>query len=73
MGAHERRFALDERHGLALHVGTHERAVASSFSRTESSWRPRKRAASVKTSDVIDFIAALENELPALRQLTARW
>ena len=26
-GGHERRFGDEQRHGLALHVGTHQRAV----------------------------------------------
>src|SRR6202011_6101343 len=60
--ADERRFAANQRHSLALHVGTHERAVGvvvleerdqAGGYRDELFWR---------NVDIIDFLAALPHE-----------
>src|SRR5437667_433878 len=71
-GADERRFALDERHGLALHVGTHERAVGVVVFEERNQAGGHGNELLRRNVDVIDFIAALENEvagLPAVDQL----
>src|SRR6202521_5971455 len=65
-GADERRFALDERHGLALHVGTHERAVGVVVFEERNQAGGHGNELLRRNVDVIDFIAALENEVARL-------
>src|SRR5467141_3013600 len=65
-GADERGFAFNERNGLALHVGTHQRAVGVVV------FEERNQAGSYGNEllrrhvDVVDFVAALQNEVPGL-------
>jgi len=65
-GADERRFALDERHGLALHVGTHERAVGVVVLEERNQAGGDRDELLRRNVDVVDLIAALEDEVAGL-------
>src|SRR6267143_1485687 len=70
--ADERRFALDERHSLALHVGTHECAVGVVVFEERNQAGSHRNELLRRNVDVVDLIAALEDEvagLPAVDQL----
>src|SRR5216684_4217636 len=71
-GADERRFTLDQRHSLALHVGTHERAVGVVVLKERNQAGGDGNELFRRNVDVIHFVAALEHEvagLPAVDQL----
>src|SRR5467141_349018 len=65
-GADERRFALDEGHGLALHVGTHERAVGVVVFEYRNQSGGDRDELLRRNVDVVDLIAALEDEVAGL-------
>src|SRR6266404_6144777 len=65
-GANERRFALDERHSLALHVGTHERAVGVVVFEERNQAGSHRNELLRRNVDVVDLIAALEDEVAGL-------
>src|SRR5258708_238959 len=65
-GADERSFALDERHGLALHVGAHERAVGVVVLEERNQAGGDRDELFRRNVDVVDLIAALENEVAGL-------
>src|SRR6266699_1379990 len=64
--ADERRFSLDERHRLALHVGTHERAVGVVVLQERNQAGCDRDELFGRNVDIVDFIAALQNEVPGL-------
>ena len=65
-GADERSFALDQRHGLALHVRSHQRAVRvvvlKEWNQAGSDGDELLR----RNVDVVDFFAILQNEVAGL-------
>src|SRR5713226_619628 len=65
-GADERRFALDERHGLALHVGAHQRAVGVVVFEERNQAGSHGNELLGRNVDIVDFIAALENKVAGL-------
>src|SRR6267378_4056010 len=64
--ADERRFALDERHSLALHVGTHECAVGVVVFEERNQAGSHRNELLRRNVDVVDLIAALEDEVAGL-------
>src|SRR5258708_10800856 len=65
-GADERSLAADERHGLALHVRTHQRAVGVVILEERDQAGGYGDELFRGNVDVIHFIAALEHEVPDL-------
>ena len=65
-GADERRFPANERHGLALHVGTHERAVGVVVLEERNQAGGHGDELLRRNVDVIHFLAALEHEVARL-------
>src|SRR6266581_4948413 len=57
--ADQRRFAADERHGLALHVGTHERAVGVVVLEERDQAGGNGDELLRRNVDIVDFVAAL--------------
>ncbi len=72
-GADERRFTLDERNRLALHVGTHQRAIGVVVFEERNQAGSHGNELLRRNVDIVDLIAALEDEvagLPAVDQLS---
>src|SRR5208282_2668057 len=65
-GADERRFPANQRHSLALHVGTHERAVGVVVLEERNQAGGNGDELLRRNVDVIDFVAALEHEVASL-------
>ena len=65
-GADQRRFALDQRHGLALHVRAHQRAVRVVVLKERDQAGGDGDELLRRNVDVIDFVAALQNEVAGL-------
>src|SRR5258707_10422952 len=65
-GADERRFTLNDRHGLALHVGTHERAVGVVIFEERNQAGSHGNKLLRRNVDVVDFVAALQHEVAGL-------
>ena len=65
-GADERRFATDEGHGLALHVGTHQGAVGVVVLEERNQAGGDGDKLLGRDVDVVDFIAMLEDEVAGL-------
>ena len=65
-GADQRRFAADERHGLALHVRTHEGAVGVVVFEEWNQAGGHGNKLLRRNVNVIDFIAMLEHEVAGL-------
>jgi len=65
-GANERRFALDERNRLALHVRTHQRAVGVVVFEKRNQAGSHGNELLRRNVHVVDFIAALRTKLPSL-------
>ena len=65
-GTDERSFSLDERHRLALHVRTHQRAVCVVVFKKRNQARGDGYELLRRNVDVVDFIAALQHEVAGL-------
>ena len=65
-GADQRSFALDQRHGLALHVRSHQRAVRVVVLKERNQAGGDGDELLRRNVDVIDFLAALQNEVAGL-------
>src|SRR5713226_2841159 len=68
-GADERRFALDERHGLALHVGAHQRAVGVVVFEERNQAGRHGNEVLGRDVDVVDFVAALQHKVAGVAAL----
>src|SRR2546430_3582465 len=64
--ANKRRFALNERHCLALHVGTHQRAVGVIVFEKRNQAGSHGNELLRRNVDVVHFLTALENEVSRL-------
>ena len=64
--ADQRRFALDQRHGLALHVRAHQRAVRVVVLKERDQARGHRYELLRRHVDVIHFLAALQHEVAGL-------
>src|SRR6266705_467904 len=64
--ADQRRFALDERNRLALHVGAHQRAVGVVVFEERNQAGCDRDELFGRNVDIVDFIAALQDEVPCL-------
>src|SRR5208283_4840288 len=65
-GADKRRFATDERHGLALHVGTHEGAVGVVVFEERNQAGSDRNKLLGRNVNVVNFIAMLQDEVTGL-------
>src|SRR5882762_5374 len=71
-GADQRGFSADQRHGLALHVGTHQRAVGVVVFEEWNQARRNRDQLFRRNVDVVHFLALFQDEvsgLPAVDQL----
>src|SRR5260370_844014 len=62
----ERGFALNGRHSLALHVGTHERAVGVVIFEERNQAGSHGNKLLRRNVDIVDFVAALQHEVTGL-------
>ena len=65
-GAHQRSFTADQRHGLALHVGTHQGAVGVVIFEERYQARGNGHELFGRNVDVIDLFTLLQHEVAGL-------
>jgi len=67
-GADERRLRLDQRHRLALHIRTHQRAVCVVVLKNGIKAAATETSCFWRDVDQIDILRARHDEIPPLRQ-----
>ena len=65
-GANQRGFPADQRHSLALHVGTHQRAVGVVVFQERNQAGSHGNELLRRNVDIVDFIAMLQHEVTGL-------